>query len=528
VSDAASTIQSPLATTPNSSPSFRGRFVRNIIASLVRVAAVSLAAVFLPAFLTHHLPVATYAAWVLILQLGAYVSYLDLGIQTGISKFVAEFEAKGDRAEAGRHASAGLGLMILTGLVGVIVTAVLAWQVPRLFSKMPPNLYHDVRVSLLLVGFSLSFGLICAVYSAVFIGLQRYWIPMTLAIANRASYAMVVLVIVTLHGNLAAMGISVAIVNITTGLLQIVAWHKEAAHIPVILKLAKYRVIKTVAIFCSFQSIWTIAMLCIAGLDVTIVGHYDYGQTGYYSIATLPTNFFLLILSAVLNPLLPASSAMSTHRTPKEMGALLAKTTRYATLILFLTGLPLVVCGSPLLRLWVGASYAAHTVDYLRILVIANVIRNLCAPYATMVVGTGRQAPATVSAVCEAVVNLGSSIYLASRFGAIGVAIGTVLGSFVSIGLHFVISMHFTQGALAISRSKLFLKGMLRPAAIAVPSLVLELFRWQGAQSALSAPWVGSWTLTTLALAWYVALDRDERDYLKGLLGKRLLAATSV
>src|SRR4029077_19022547 len=139
------------------------------------------------------LPVTTYAAWVLILQLGAYVSYLDLGIQTGVSKFVAEYEARGDERGAGRHASAGLALMLLAGILGVALTLVLAWQVPRLFSAMPANLYRDVRTSVMLVGSSLSFGLVCAVYSAVFLGLQRYWIPMTLAIVNRASFAAIVL-----------------------------------------------------------------------------------------------------------------------------------------------------------------------------------------------------------------------------------------------------------------------------------------------------------------------------------------------
>ena len=65
------------------------------MASLARVAVVSLVALALPAYLTHHLPVTTYAAWILILQLGAYVSYVDLGIQTGVSKFVAEYRRKG-------------------------------------------------------------------------------------------------------------------------------------------------------------------------------------------------------------------------------------------------------------------------------------------------------------------------------------------------------------------------------------------------------------------------------------------------
>lgn len=493
------------------SGSFVSKLSRNILASLARVIAVSLVALVLPAYLTYHLPVTTYAAWVLIIQLAAYVSYLDLGIQTGVSKFVAEFDARGDTAGAGRHASAGLALMFFAGALGLLLTCGLAWQVPRLFHNMPTNLYHDVRVSVLLVGASLSFGLVCAVYSAVFLGLQRYWIPMSITIINRFSYAAIVVVIVALRGSLEAMGIAVAVVNVVTGLLQVLAWRERASHVRVSLRSADYGVFKNVTRFCSLQSVWMMAMLCISGLDVTIVGHYDYLQTAYYSIATLPVAFVLMIMSAMLNPLMPASSALSTHRTPGEMGELVARVTRYSVLVLLLTGLPLLVFGYPILRLWVGAQYALHTLPYLRILVFANIIRNLCAPYVTVIVATDRQSAAIAAAVSEAVVNLGASIYLASRYGAIGVAIGTVLGAFVSVALHFGITMRFTHRTLAIPRLRLFAKGILRPAVIAIPSLLVLPLYWSPAQ-ALRAPVVLAWCVTTVVLTWYGGLTVGDRS----------------
>ncbi|MGB7601984.1 MAG: polysaccharide biosynthesis C-terminal domain-containing protein [Candidatus Sulfotelmatobacter sp.] len=512
---------------PKKSGDFATTISRNIVASLARVAAVTLVALVLPAYLTHRLPVTTYAAWVLILQLAAYVSYLDLGIQTGVSKFVAEFEARGDEARAGSYASAGLMLMILAGTLGVILTLLLAWQVPRLFATMPSNLYRDVRISVILVGSSLSFGLVCAVYSAVFLGLQRYWIPMTISIVNRASYAAIVLAVVALHGNLTAMGIAVAAVNVVTGLLQVIAWRKKASNIRVSIRLGDVTILKTVVRYCSLQSVLTAAMLCITGLDITIVGHYDYVQTAYYSIATLPTSFVLLIISSMVNPLMPASSALSTQRSPSEMGDFLARITRYSTVILMLTGLPLMVCGFPILRVWVGPVYAFNTLQYLRVLVFANVIRNLCAPYATMICATGRQGAAAISAVSEAVVNLGSSLYLASRFGAIGVALGTVLGSFVGVSLHFAISMHLTHQTLAISRLRLFLKGLLRPAIIAIPSLVLLPRWWSTAHISLSLRMFIIWSLTTLILAWFVGLSRKERSELMHFSRKAILALSS-
>lgn len=511
---------------PRADGTFATTIVSNILANLARAAAVSIVTLLLPAYLTHRLPVAMYAAWVLILQLGAYVSYLDLGIQTGVSKFVAEYDAMGDHPGAGRHASAGFALMILAGTLGLGITSFLAWQVPRLFSAMPADLYQQVRVGLLLVGSSLSFSLVCAVYSAVFLGLQRYWIPTTVTIVNRASFVAVVIAVVALRGSLAAMGLAVALVNVATGVLQIAAWRERASHVPLSIGLVEFRVLKRVARFCSLQSIWTIGMLCVTGLDITIVGHYDYGQTAYYSIAALPTNFVLLIVSSMLGPLMPASSALSTRESPLAMGNFLARITRYSTVILLLTALPLLVYGFPILRLWVGTVYAIHTLRYLRILIIANVIRNLCAPYATMISATGQQAAATATAICEAVVNLGSSIYLASRFGAIGVALGTLIGSFVSVGLHFAITMHYTRPTIAISRAQLLYRGLLHPAIVVLPSVLVILLWLQNRGPLIQPAVLFLWGASTLGISWFVALGKGERNDVVQLMGRWRLLMT--
>jgi O-antigen/teichoic acid export membrane protein len=484
---------------------------RNIGANLARVAVVSAVAILLPPYLTHHLSVKEYAAWVLIIQLGAYVSYFDLGIQMGICKFVAEFDAKGDPSKAGRYASAGLALMLLAGILGGALTLVLAWQIPKLFTGMPVSLFPQVRIGLILIGFSLSFGLVCSVYSAVFLGLQRYWFPTVITIFNRVLFAIAVITAVHAGGSLAIVGFAVALVNISTGLLQMLAWKKRVSHVRVSLGLVDLGVLKNVARYCSLQSISTIAMFCITGLDIIIVGHFDYVQTAYYSIATLPTSFLLVIISSLLSPLMPASSALSTRLSPSEMGTFLAKITRYNTIALLLVGLPLVAFAFPILRLWVGSAYALHTVAYLRILVFANVVRNLCAPYATMVTATASQKSVIAAAVSEALFNLGSSLYLAWRFGAMGVAMGTVIGSFVSVSVHFAISMKLNRLVISISRWRLFVRGILGPGIICLPSALFFLRSSPASDVQLVSGTSLLWVLCTLALA-YFCLTRAERQ----------------
>ena len=499
------------------SAGLRAVVLRNISANLARAAAVTAVAILLPSYLTHHLPVRVYAAWVLIIQLGAYVAYFDLGIQLGVSKFIAEYDARGDNLEAGRYASAGLALMLLAGLFGGALTLGLAWQVPRLFSGMPAGLVPQVRISLILVGFSLSFGLVCSVYSAVFLGLQRYWIPTFITIFTRVLFVIAIFVAVWADGNLEIMGLAAALVNILAGLLQVAAWRKRASEIRVSLSLVDFKIFKNLARYCSLQSVSTIAMFCITGLDIVIVGHFDYVQTAYYSIASLPTSFLLLITSSFLSPFMPASSALSTRSSPAEMGNFLARITRYNSIGLLLIGLPLVVFAFPILRLWVGFDYAVQTVTYLRILVVANVVRNLCGPYATIVAATGSQRSVLAAAISEALVNLGSSVYLAWRFGAIGVAIGTVIGAFVSVFVHFAISMRSTRPVVSISRQRLFLRDMLGPCSICLPSAVMLLLWWPARNFHLISGMSVLWALCTLIPA-YNCLNREERTNFSRLI----------
>jgi O-antigen/teichoic acid export membrane protein len=502
---------------PAASPGVAAVVFKNIGANLARAAAIAVVALVLPSYLTHHLPVKVYAAWVLIIQLGAYVSYFDLGIQTGVSKFVAEYQAKGDLVTAGHYASAGLGLMLGTGLLGMGLVLGLAWQIPRRFSGMPSILFSEVRTGVVLVGFSLCVGLVCSVYSAVFMGLQRYWIPTLVTISNRVLFAAVVVIAVLGGGNLAIMGLAVAIVNIAAGLMQVLLWRKYASRVPVSLSLVNLEILKKVARYCSLQSVSTIAMFCITGLDIVIVGHFNYVQTAYYSVATLPTSFLLLIIASLLSPLMPASSALSTRLSPPQMGTLLEKITRYNTIALLLTGLPLIVLAFPILRIWVGPDYASHTIAYLRILVVANVVRNLCAPYATMVTATATQKSVIAAAVSEAVVNLACSLYLGWRFGAIGVAIGTLMGAFVSVFVHFGVSMRLSRSVISISRAQLLFRGILAPCMLALPSLLLLPHWWSARNLHLISSLSMAWLFCTVAPTYY-CLNRQERHSFRRLV----------
>lgn len=502
----------------------RPSFLRNSVSNVLRIGITSVVSILLPTFLTHRLPVQTYGAWVLILQMSAYVSYLNLGVQTAVSKYIAEYDATHDLDGCGHCASVGLRIMLLASLLGIVLSAGLAYFVPSIFHGMPLDLVHSVRVSILLVGFSLSIGLSSSIFSAIFLGLQRYDIPMVISVASRLLFGVVVFGLVTLHFGLIAMAIATASLNLLTSTFEVLACRRFCPSIKVRLRNLDRRMLRQMLAYCSILTIWSACMLFISGLDVTIVGHFAFNEVAFYSIANSPTNLMLLIVGSLLGPLLPVTSALSVTSSPERMGEILHKSTRYSTIALLLTGLPALVAGYPLLRLWVGPKYAMHSIVFLHLLLLANIIRNLGGPYATMVVAVSQQRVGTASAVTEGVVNLVCSIVLARHIGAMGVALGTVIGAVAGVAMHFGITMHYTRKVFAISRATLFAGGILRPAAMAIPSLLLYPRWWTSGQPkfALSI-WI-LWVFSTAILGWFVSALPADRSLIKRLVSKRLFA----
>jgi O-antigen/teichoic acid export membrane protein len=473
-------------------------------------------ALILPPLFVHSMAPTEYSAWMLILQGSAYINLLDLGLQTAVSKFVAQYDAVGDRVASSRILSSAFAILCLSSFIGAAVIAVITWRVPQLFNQMPPYLIAGMRGGILLVGLSTAFLLPFNAFLSAFVGLQKYGFPTVLAISSKSLLSAALIGFLLVRADLVQLACLMAIFNVGTAVIQFFGWknyvkervgfsfgfiNRESA-----LQLAKYG---------STLSVWMVAMLLISGLDVVIVGHYDYGNTAYYGTATAVANFMLLIIVSLFGPLIPAVSSLQFRSSSSQIGTMVVTATRLCVLLLCLIGLPIFMGAYPLLKLWVGHDYAIRSASFLQVLVLGNVIRQLCYPYALVVMATGKQHLATIAGIAEAVVNVTVSIYLVRRIGAIGVAIGTVVGALVSIGVHIAISMKLTHSIVSLSRRHFVLEGLLRPLTCVIPTLILLPFWTRSSLIPISPIWIGPWMLATLGIAWFIGLVSAERKEFK-------------
>ncbi|WP_446744554.1 lipopolysaccharide biosynthesis protein [Silvibacterium acidisoli] len=498
---------------------------RNVVISSMRLFVMAASGLALPAFLTHHLPPSTYSAWVLILQVAGYVSYLEFGVTTAISKYVAEHAAANDMEACNRHASAGVTITCVSGVIGVLISILLAFSVPTLFHDIPATLVSDVSRGIFLVGTSLAILLAATAFGGIFMGLQRFALPMSLITLNKLVYVIVVLIAVARHLSLTEMGAAVAIVNVLTAIAVVVAWKLMIPEVQVHPRLVISATVRKMLGYCAVLGIWTSGMLLINGLDTTIVGHFDFRRTAFYAVAATPSSFLTLALQAVLGPLMPAVSAASIDHTPRQMGDLLDKSSRQSFILAQLSGLPFLLFAYWILSIWVGHTYAENGYMLMRILITANILRLFFGPYTTMVIATGLQKYATLSGVCEAVVNLIFSIWLGKHYGALGVACGTLIGALVGICVHFSVSVPKTNGTFAITPLRLLLSGMLRPGVASLPTVALLFLYWSpndhNRGSAFLAASTIAWAIATLLLAWQFGLLKAERLRLVKALAAR-------
>jgi O-antigen/teichoic acid export membrane protein len=501
----------------------RRKILRGSAANVVRVIVSLSFALILPPLLVHRMAPAEYGAWLLIMQGTAYIGFLDLGMQTAIAKYVAEYDAAGDFAATRSILSSSFALLCVSGLIGVVAIAILAWLVPELFGQMPYILVPSMREGILLVGLSSALALPLNAFLATFTGLQKYTFPAILAISTKCLASVALMTTVVMRGGLIQMAAVMAASTIASAGCQFLGWRKYISkRVSFSLNQISREWALRLAKFGSVLSVWTIGMLFVSGLDMVIVGHYDYGNTAYYGVATSVTNFLLLVIASMFGPLGPAVSSIQSGRTAGQLGEIVVTATRLSTLLLCLTGLPIFLGAYPLLGLWVGSNYGNRSATFLQVLIVGNAIRQLGYPYALVVIATGKQYQATIAAVAEALTNLTVSIYLAQKIGAIGVAIGTLIGAIVSIGVHIVVSMTRTRSTVSISRRHYVLDGILRPLTCIAPSILL-LPLWTRSMVVAPSPYlIVTWIFVTLTIAWFVVLVPTERLSLKNGLFRLL------
>jgi O-antigen/teichoic acid export membrane protein len=503
----------------------RMTLVKNAFANVCRGGAAGLVMLLMPPFLTKILSKDAYGTWLLILQLATYVNILDFGIQTAVGRYVAHHNERGEIEERDKIISTSLAILVFSGLLAMLGVCFLSLSLPGFFKDMPLDLRSDAQWSLLLVGGSLALSLPSSVFGGIFVGLQRYDIPAWIIGLSKLIGGVAVVLTANYTHSIIMMALVNGLATLLAGFFLFFEYRKNpfSRKMTFSSKLINKKSFVEVRNYCFGLSIWMVGMTLGTGMDTTVLAFFDYKSVIYYNISMVFVNVMVGIQNHSVSVIMPMTAAAAAQNDRKRVGSILIDYTRYSAIILILVSVPILIFAPEIVNLWLGKEYVSNVVPLLRFLITANFFRQLSVPYYFVMASLAKQSIIAPTILLEGIINFILSIFLVQSFGAIGVAVATLLGSFANILMNFIYNVSRTPSVIHIKNKKQIFISLLRPLISILPIVLLILVSSTiESSSTIYAILCLTVLISFLLLLWFVALNPSERSSISRKLKMKL------
>ena len=381
-----------------------------------------------------HLGKTNYGLWALVASFVAYGSLADLGIGSAVTKYVAEHRARGENETASELIATALWLYCGLAVLVVAVAAIIAPLVPDVI-KVPSNEHATTSwlVVITAVGVAVQLPSNCAI--AVLRGLNRYDLINVIGTFAMLNLAVGIVVLLVLGGKvLVITGLAVPVTLLWLG-PTIWLIHRTAPELRFGFRGAQRGDARRVLLFGSALFGIQVASVVKLQSDEFVIGaSLPVKAVSPYSIARKLSGLPGQLTSQFVLVLLPLASRMHAEGDSGMLREIYLSGMRLTMALFSIVGGALVVFAQPFLLAWVGTT-AAHSADIVVLLTGAALLEALISPVSQALQGMNRHRPLVVFALASAVLNLALSIALIGPLGVRGVAIATLIATFIEAAI---------------------------------------------------------------------------------------------
>jgi len=387
---------------------------------------------YMSPFLIHHLGEVGYGVWVLVQSTVSYMYLLDLGLRTTVVRFSAEAHARGDHAEVSNVVSAALWVRMWTAAALMVVAAALALLLPHIF-RISVEYRIAAQMALLISATTLSSTLVFSVFSAVLSSLGRYDLLGSLDL-TRTALTGFGLVPIILHGyGLVAMASWQLTVILAINLLTVYFCFRVYPQLKCHFRRPESVILRSLWSLSVYVLILNGAGQLILYTDNIVVGAFvAAAAVSYYGVAGKMVEYVRQIAIAILVYVMPLASSFRARNQFDRLQRLHLRGTQAVLLVTYPVVITLLLRGSTLLRLWIGATFSDEATRILQVLIIAASLMLANASVNPVALAMDRQKVLSLVTLGEGAANLILSIILVHRIGVLGVAIGTLIPTFIT------------------------------------------------------------------------------------------------
>ncbi len=400
----------------------------------------------------QQLQMGPYAVLVLALSFSVSAGYLsisDLGLQAGVTRFVADADGRGQRQRIGEVVSSALAVLTATGLFAFAVLITLSIAASHLFTNVKTvPLQNDLHLLFVLFAAEALIGLPALAFQGVLQGLQRYgWIKV-IDLSRQILYTVLALTVILTGQGVVALGAAMITGTAFASIGYAVAARVLCPELRVSPRLINRRALRPLASFSGWVFILRINGVIWSQMD-TLILEVVVGLgvlEGYFFAARLQSAIsYPLSLTAAA--VVPAAANLLALESRVRLRELLIRGTRYTLALSLPVTIAALVLARPILIAWVGPQWAGYA-GPAQLFLTYQLITCTATIANTMLVGMGRVRSVATYVTFAMLVNLVLSVLLAKPLGVSGVIIGTLVGYGIVAPLYIRLTLRLlTMGA---------------------------------------------------------------------------------
>lgn len=494
---------------------------RLVSGSMFRVASLvasALAALFLMPFIVRHIGDRLYGFWSLAAAFIGYYGLLDLGLSSAVSQYLSIAIGRNDSTECREVYNTALRVNCLFGAAALLATGIIVAITP-LFSHNPSDA-HLFREVLAILGVNAALGFPLRVYNGVLEAQYRFDISSGLTILGLVMRTGFTVLAILAGGGILALAWATLLASLPVMVLQIAFGRREAPWVRILTGWIDLKRMKSLFSYGSHTFLAYLADILRFQVDPLVIsGFIGLEAVTHYRVADVFTRYFLQILILSVGILQPVFSRLHGAGNRDALESVFFFGTKVSCCISIFVCLALTGWGRPFIVLWMGKKYED---GYAPLVVLSfAVLLDVCQkPSIDLLYATFKHRFYTYINWAEGAINLGFSLFLARRFGIVGVAMGTLIGAVI---IRAIIQPWWTCKVCGLDYGgylRFLTKNFLYCAGLMTAATALV---WWGLRPSYPLL-ISSAVCATVLYAtgcWFLVFDESERDQLWAAITNR-------
>ena len=400
--------------------------VRNIFASYVSNIVGYIAGFVATPLLLQHLGREQFGLWMLLVSVIVYVGLVELGISSAVSKRVAECAALDDKVRLKQVLGTAVVMYSVSALIAWLIVGAVTLRLNSLF-QIPAVSLPLARLTMLVLGVYQTLKFVLAAQSAVLLGIGRMDIGANVSAIITLGATLLNVSLVLLHYGIFALACSLTLATLLTGIVTHRLMHQKLPGIVLNPRNASRPMVRELLKFGSRNATISLMGTVAYGSDMLILGRMlPVAVIANYAVAAKIVDLVNTLAMKPSGAMLPVFSDANARNDLERHFKIFTRSLSLCLIIALPFVTAICILGDYLIAVWVGAG---HESSYLICAVLALMMFLRLPGTACYIIMTATERNRFLMQMylIAAPTNLMLSIVLTRVYGAVGVALGSLI-----------------------------------------------------------------------------------------------------